>query len=71
MADLVAGHCDAMLAFYGRDLGRRVARKHLGWYMAAANTPASLHRAILTETDPARVLHMLRDAFTPETGLVA
>ena len=40
-ADMVAGHYEAMLSFYGRDLGGRVARKHLGWYMDDAGTPAA------------------------------
>ena len=33
LADLVAAHFDASLSFYGRDLGARVIRKHLGWYL--------------------------------------
>jgi tRNA-dihydrouridine synthase B len=37
--DLVADHYEAMLRFYGRDLGLRVARKHLGWYMDTAPAP--------------------------------
>ena len=31
----ICGHYEAMLGFYGRDLGVRVARKHLGWYLDA------------------------------------
>lgn len=30
---LVLGHFEAMLSHYGRELGGRVARKHLGWYV--------------------------------------
>ncbi len=30
---LICGHYEAMLSFYGRELGLRVARKHLGWYL--------------------------------------
>lgn len=60
--DLVSGHYAAMLTFYGRDLGRRVARKHLGWYMDTAETGADLRRRVLTETDPDRVLALLPDA---------
>lgn len=60
--DVVAGHYDAMLGFYGRALGIRVARKHLGWYMDVAKTGASLRRAILTETDPKGVFDRLPDA---------
>lgn len=61
-ADMVAGHYEAMLSFYGATLGYRVARKHLGWYMDVAGTCSALRRAILTEKDPARVLALLPDA---------
>jgi tRNA-dihydrouridine synthase B len=59
LADMVAGHYEDMLYFYGRDLGRRVARKHLGWYMDEAGTPPGLRREVLTEADPARVRSIL------------
>lgn len=62
LADLVAGHYEAMLSFYSRDLGLRVARKHLGWYMDAAGTGESLRRAVLTASAPAAVLERLPDA---------
>jgi tRNA-dihydrouridine synthase B len=47
-ADMVMGHYQAMLSFYGTVLGPRVARKHLGWYMDAAATPVALRREVLT-----------------------
>ena len=62
LVDLVAGHYEAMLDFYGPELGRRVARKHLGWYMDDAGTGPDLRRRILTDTDPAQVLRLLPDA---------
>ncbi len=62
LVDLVAGHYEAMLGFYGRDLGLRVARKHLGWYMDVAETPPDLKRLVLTATVPARVLAHLAQA---------
>ncbi len=60
-----------MLGHYGRDIGLRHARKHLGWALdAAADTvgaPAELlksHRGrVLTATDPALVLRLLAEAF--------
>ncbi|KPP91069.1 MAG: tRNA-dihydrouridine synthase B [Rhodobacteraceae bacterium HLUCCA08] len=62
LVDMVSGHYEAMLSFYGTALGLRVARKHLGWYMDGAGTEAGLRRLILTERDPARVLSLLADA---------
>lgn len=47
-AEMVAGHYEAALGFYGPDLGARVIRKHLGWYMDRAGTPSSLRKTILT-----------------------
>lgn len=62
LADLVTDHYDQILGFYGTDLGVKVARKHLGWYLEAAG--AQTHRdAILTARDPAVVMALLRDSF--------
>lgn len=64
LVDMVCAHYQAMLGFYGAELGVRVARKHLGWYMDTAVTPAALRRLVLTERDPAVVLGLLPDALT-------
>ncbi len=61
---MVTAHYEAMLGFYGRDLGVRVARKHLGWYMDDAGTPAALRRAILTSRNPGDVIRLLPDALS-------
>ena len=63
LADLVAGHYEAILDFYGIELGIRIARKHLGWYLDAAGQQA--HRAaLMTATSPQTVLALIRTAFT-------
>ncbi|KNG93040.1 tRNA dihydrouridine synthase DusB [Pseudaestuariivita atlantica] len=64
LVDMVAGHYEAMLDFYGRDLGLRVARKHLGWYMDRAGTPAGLRREVLTSREPSAVIANLDAALT-------
>ncbi|MEP4038635.1 MULTISPECIES: tRNA dihydrouridine synthase DusB [unclassified Pseudophaeobacter] len=64
LLDMVSRHYEAMLIFYGADLGLRVARKHLGWYMDEAQTAAPLRRAVLTEKNPTNVLHLLPDALS-------
>ena len=71
LVDLVAAHYQDMLGFYGRDLGLRVARKHLGWYADAAGGTPALRRALQTATDPAQVLRLLPDALSPEPTVVA
>ena len=63
--EMVQGHYEATLAFYGETMGARVIRKHLGWYMDHAGTPGDLRRCILTGT-PDEVRRTLPDAFEPE-----
>ena len=53
--------------FYGEDLGLRVARKHLGWYMDEAGTPTALRREVLTAKTPAEVLRLLPAALQDQT----
>ncbi|MDX1780209.1 MAG: tRNA dihydrouridine synthase DusB [Thalassovita sp.] len=59
LAEMVIAHYEAMLDFYGPELGLRVARKHLGWYMDEAGTGPVARRAILTERDPQKVIELL------------
>lgn len=61
-AAMIVAHYEDMLSFYGRDLGLRCARKHLGWYLEEAGLPQA-RDAILTETDPARVIRLIVQAF--------
>lgn len=65
LVDLVARHYEAMLSFYGRALGQRVARKHLGWYCDAADAPRDLRQRLLTAECPRQVLVLLPAAFGP------
>ena len=60
--ELVQDHYRRMIDFYGDDLGLRVARKHLGWYMDVAGTQGNLRNSILTAISPKSVLDLLPDA---------
>lgn len=62
LVDMVCGHYEAMLSFYGIEMGRKVSRKHLGWYMDEAGTGPALRKAILTHAIPSDVLRDLPDA---------
>ncbi len=64
-ADMVRGHFDATLAFYGKTLGAKVIRKHLGWYMDHVETPGALRREVLTESNPRRTHILLQSALMP------
>lgn len=57
LADLVVEHYQSILGFYGVDLGLKVARKHLGWYLDRASAPKA---EVMTATDPARVIALIR-----------
>jgi len=71
LSEMVIAHYESMLSFYGAELGLRVARKHLGWYMDGAATPTQMRRAILTSRDPAQVQKLLPDALTPIVDVAA
>ena len=60
-AKMAMDHYEDTLAFYGVDLGARVVRKHLGWYMDRSGTPSDLRKLILTG-DPSTVLYHLPEA---------
>ncbi|MER2510141.1 MAG: tRNA dihydrouridine synthase DusB [Amaricoccus sp.] len=59
LAELMLEHYDAMLSFYGRDIGVRVARKHLGWYLDRVPGAAALRIRVVAATDPAAVVAMI------------
>jgi len=58
IADVVAEHYHMMLDYYGRDIGVRHARKHLGWYLDrfAPACPSGMKARIMTGADPDAVL---------------
>ncbi len=60
--EMVSRHYEDMLTFYGSELGGKVARKHLGWYMDQAEPDVQLRKAVLTEKDAKTVLRLLPDA---------
>ena len=62
LADLVAAHYEAMLGFYGADLGLKVARKHLGWYLEQANLSAD-RAPLMAAATPAETLRLIRETF--------
>ena len=64
-ADMVSRHYEAMLTFYGTDLGNRVARKHLGWYMDRTRPEAALRTRLLTTRDPQEALRLIPEAMMP------
>lgn len=62
-AEMIINHYQDMLGFYGRELGLRCARKHLGWHLEEAGLPQA-RDAILTSTNPDEVIALIARAFT-------
>jgi tRNA-dihydrouridine synthase B len=66
--DLLAEQYDAMLGFYGRDIGLRVARKHIGWTLDRIPGAAPLRQRLMRADEPATVLSALK-TWQPDTAL--
>ena len=60
LAEIITEHYESMLVFYGRDLGPRVARKHLGWYLDRIAGAETLRARVIRMGDPAEVMRSLR-----------
>jgi nifR3 family TIM-barrel protein len=70
-ADMVAGHYEAMMGFYGETLGNRVARKHIGWYLDEINAPTLLRKRLLTERSAHEVIRILQHDLLSECEVQA
>lgn len=70
LGDLVVGHYEEMLGFYGVELGVKVARKHLGWYLETAGLTAA-RTVVMTETSPKQVVIELHAAFADAAQVAA
>ena len=59
---IVQKHYDAMLDFYDQDMGVKLARKHLGWYMdRLPSVDKALRQAVLTEKSAVQVSSLLTE----------
>jgi nifR3 family TIM-barrel protein len=71
-AALMSRHYEEMLSHYGVALGRRNARKHLGWFVEQA-LPAAAQKAwraqLCAEELPTRVIDALRRLANDETAM--
>lgn len=63
--DIVLTHYDAMLVHYGRDIGSRIARKHVAWYSKGLPGSAEFRAAVNQTADPARVTALIRGFYEP------
>lgn len=59
--DIALAHYDALLSYYGKARGVRIARKHLGWYAAGRPGAAAFREHINGVADPEQVKRLLSD----------
>jgi tRNA-dihydrouridine synthase len=64
---IAVGHIRSMLDHYGRDLGLKNARKHIGWYLATSGAPAEVVKIwrarLCTQADAERAVAGLQTFF--------
>lgn len=64
---IAVAHVEAMLSHYGRRLGLRNARKHVGWYLASSGQAPEIVKAwrqrLCTEEDAGRVVAGLAEFY--------
>jgi tRNA-dihydrouridine synthase B len=63
--DIVRGHYDDMLSHYGREIGLRIARKHLGWYSKGLPGSAEFRAAVNQTDEVPQVRALLRAFYDP------
>src|SRR5689334_13140877 len=56
---------DEMLSLYGTHTGVNLARKHIGWYTKGLPGSAELRNSVNQQDDPAVVIRMLQEFYSP------
>ena len=63
LTELVIRHYEDILSYYGNELGVKIARKHLSWYMDYGVVLRKVRQSLLTETSPKEVMWKLKTVF--------
>lgn len=63
--DVLIEHYEAMLIHYGRDVGVKMARKHLGWYTKGLHGSAEFRNRVNFVDDADEVMRSLREFYKP------
>jgi tRNA-dihydrouridine synthase B len=65
---IVVEHYEGVLSEYGTEVGVRAARKHLDWYLEAANAdvPKPVRKQMLESRNPAEVIALIDSIFSGE-----
>jgi tRNA-dihydrouridine synthase B len=59
-------HYDAMLSHYGRDVGLKIARKHIAWYSKGLPGSAEFRSAINAASTPDAVRGLVDSFYQPQ-----
>ncbi len=70
LSDIIIDHYREGLKFYGDELGMRVMRKHVGWYLQEAGITGDIRKQILTSTEPQEVVKLITKALLQESTLI-
>ena len=60
---IISEHFDEMIEYYGKEVGVRLARKHLGWYSSGIDNSAEFRMNINRTTDVNEVNKLLNNFF--------
>jgi tRNA-dihydrouridine synthase B len=63
--DVILEQYEDMLELYGTQTGVNLARKHIGWYTKGLPGSAELRNSVNHQDDPAIVMRMLSDFYSP------
>jgi len=63
--EIVRGHYEDMLSYYGTEIGLRIARKHLAWYSKGLPGSAEFRAAVNRTEQVAQVRALLRAFYEP------
>jgi tRNA-dihydrouridine synthase B len=63
--EVMLAQYEEMLAIYGTHTGVNLARKHIGWYTKGLPGSAELRNTVNQQDDPAVVIRMLREYYSP------
>lgn len=61
--EMVLGHYEDMISYYGVDAGYRIARKHVGWYSTGMHNSSAFRLEVNQLTEPKAVLALIRDFY--------
>jgi tRNA-dihydrouridine synthase B len=73
LTDIVIEHYEGVLSEYGIEVGVRAARKHLDWYLEAANRniEKGTRKDLLESLDPTHVIGLIRSIFSDSLSVAA